>query len=615
MTQGTSGDDTIVAQPGRNTIDGGAGSDTVTYSGSGRGVYANLATDTGTILPRIMPFGDSITHGVVSYSDTESGGYRTKLWHLVEDSGLAVDFVGKLSNGPSTLPDRNHQGIRGKTIEYLNQYDHSYLASATPDLVLLMVGTNDLRYDTASKMVGELRSLIISITDNRPDATLLVSTIPPTHNATRNAVADAYNAAIPDLVAELAATRKVAFVDMRDLTLADVTAPPADSGVHPNDAGYTKIAANWFDAITATGIYEDERDTLASIENLVGSNYNDRLVGDALANRLAGLAGADRLLGGGGDDRLEGGSGSDILDGGTGADTMVGGTESDTYYVDNVGDIVQELTGQGSDHARSTLHSYTLTHSVEYLTLEGSAVEGIGNGASNRLTGNALANRLLGGDGTDTLDGGAGADAMWGGRGDDKFYVDNAGDSITEFAGEGADLAYSSLGHFALPDHVESLSLGAGAANGTGNALANTLTGNSSANRLDGGAGDDVLRPGSGADTLIGGAGRDRFDWNATSDAGRGSSRDIVLDFDQGEDLLDLASIDANRYASGNNAFSFVGESAFSRVSGQLRSQRFDMSGTDYTLVQGDTNGDGVADFELVLQGQLVTLQPGDFVL
>ncbi|WP_460116181.1 Ig-like domain-containing protein [Pseudomonas sp. H2_D02] len=63
-------------------------------------------------------------------------------------------------------------------------------------------------------------------------------------------------------------------------------------------------------------------DTLTSIENLVGSNFNDTLTGNSAGNRIDGGLGHDVLNGGGGDDTLIGGLGNNILTGGSGADTF-----------------------------------------------------------------------------------------------------------------------------------------------------------------------------------------------------------------------------------------------------------------------------------------------------
>jgi Ca2+-binding RTX toxin-like protein len=544
MPTGTSSNDTFYADSGRDTIDGAGGTDTVSYASSSRGVYANLITGSVTALPRIMPFGDSITYGVVSSSNTESGGYRSKLWQQLQSNDLLVDYVGALANGPTSLPDRQHQGLRGKTIDYLNQNDATYLSAARPDIVLLMIGTNDLASSTASAMISDLRALIVSITDNQPNATVFVSTIPPTHNSARNAVAKAYNDAIPGLVAELDNSRKVEFVDMRDLTLSDVTAPPADSGVHPTSSGYTKIADHWYDALVAAGVFENDRDTLISIENLVGTARQDKLVGNSVANTLDGQGGDDELVGGGGNDRLIGGSGNDVLRGDAGGDIMSGGTGDDTYYVDSTADVVTEKPGEGIDTVRSTIASYTLTSDVNILYLDGSqALEGIGNASPNTINGNSLNNTLRGLDGNDTLYGNDGND------------------------------------------------------------------------RLEGGAGDDFLKGHAGTDTYVGGSGADSFDWNSIAEAGKGSTRDVILDFTSGQDKIDLAGIDARTNVTGDNSFTFIGKSAFSGTSGQLRYQTYDTSTTDYTIIQGDVNGDRVADFEIMLEGRTANLVTSDFYL
>ena len=78
-------------------------------------------------------------------------------------------------------------------------------------------------------------------------------------------------------------------------------------------------------------------------------------IADDNANVVAGTAGNDFLPGLGGDDNMTGGDGNDILDGGTGNDIMAGGMGNDVYVVDSVGDVVNELPGQGTDEIQTAL--------------------------------------------------------------------------------------------------------------------------------------------------------------------------------------------------------------------------------------------------------------------
>lgn len=214
--------------------------------------------------------------------------------------------------------------------------------------------------------------------------------------------------------------------------------------------------------------------------NLKGDAQNNKLVGNDGDNVLDGRSGADTLIGGLGDDLyivddigdriIEGGNGgldrvatyvslkladnveqanvlgrapvnltgnildnllvgngsSNILDGGAGADTMKGGRGSDVYVVDNPGDRVIEVNGQGLDTVRSLI-SYTLPNHVE---------NGVAIGtAAVDLTGNALANLLIGNSSANVLDGGTGKDRLTGGGGADTFVfrTGSQADVVTDF--------------------------------------------------------------------------------------------------------------------------------------------------------------------------------------
>ncbi|MBK5395980.1 right-handed parallel beta-helix repeat-containing protein [Pseudomonas sp. TH39(2020)] len=306
-------------------------------------------------------------------------------------------------------------------------------------------------------------------------------------------------------------------------------------------------------------------DYIASDLGFQGNPNDNNSVQDIFDNAQNMISGTDQA------DTLVGTLGNDTLDGHLGADTMTGGDGNDIYVVDNASDRVVETNTSTSqiDTVQASV-SWTLGANLENLVLTGvSAINGTGNERHNFITGNAANN---------VLDGAAGDDSMSGGDGNDTYYVDNADDSVIETNSNavsgGVDSVHSSLGAYTLGNNVERLYIDStGAANGTGNALDNTLfagagnnvldgrdgidtvsyeralsgvtvnlstsaqqntvgsgldtlkffenltgsayadslSGNSAANVLNGGAGNDTLVGGSGDDRLIGGAGTDNL--------------------------------------------------------------------------------------------------------
>ena len=321
-------------------------------------------------------------------------------------------------------------------------------------------------------------------------------------------------------------------------------------------------------------------DTDAS-QKISGGNFNDV---------LAGLGGNDDLNGNGGRDTLIGGDGNNSLRGGAGADVMQGDAGNDTYYVDDAGDLVTEVANEGTDTVHTTM-SLVLGQHVEILIAD--------SDAGPVLRGNGLNNTVTGGDGNDVLKGGTGVDSMSGGAGDDVIYVDDVDDFAS--GGSGIDTVHASS-DFVITNSVERLFANADSGlNLVGSALDNVIRG---------GGGNDTIIGTGGRDVMTGGGGSDTFVFELLSDSVTGGGRDRIKDFVAGSDKIDLAAIDANAGAANDQAFSFIGSGAFSHTAGELRASAFGAN----TLVSGDVDGNGKADFHILLSGS-VALQATDFLL
>ena len=116
----------------------------------------------------------------------------------------------------------------------------------------------------------------------------------------------------------------------------------------------------------------------------------------------------------------------------------------------------------------------------------------------------------------------------------------------------------------------------------------------------------------------MGGSGADHFVFKAENESGTElGSADIIADFVQGQDRIDLSALDASSLITGNNAFVWMGTVASTNsTSGELRFEQVDNEGTDndYTLVIADTDADTSSEFMIKLLG-LYDLTASDFIL
>ncbi len=348
------------------------------------------------------------------------------------------------------------------------------------------------------------------------------------------------------------------------------------------DGSDVYIVDNVGDTIMENGTGAEDYDTVvSSISWTLGANLENLL-----------LTGSQPLSGTGNSlaNIIKGNDANNVLNGGAGADVLIGGLGSDTYYVDNSADKVMEGSDAGFDRVFSTASSFTLSYNVEELYLMGSGnINGTGSIDDNTIYANSGNNVLNGGAGNDTL----------------SYEFATAGVTVrltTSAAqatgGSGSD-TIRNFENLIGSDYADNL---------TGDANNNILRGGSGDDVLSGGAGNDTLEGGAGLDRMTGGTGADTYLFSSLSDLGLGDLADQITGFSSSEgDKIDLSALDANPLTQANEAFTFIGNAAFSdtNATGQLR--------FDGGVLYGSINSDSSAEFMIKLLG-VTALSPNDIV-
>ena len=140
---------------------------------------------------RIMPFGDSLTQGGKGHA------YRRELWHMLNNSGYEFTFVGTemrvlrtqfprpmFGVVKSDFPDMWHESWAGRrTLDLMRTVSVARsMRAAMPDIVLFLVGTNDiLAGDQPARTAVNIRKVVSEMHQVNPSVTILLSLLIPTY--------------------------------------------------------------------------------------------------------------------------------------------------------------------------------------------------------------------------------------------------------------------------------------------------------------------------------------------------------------------------------------------------------------------------------------------------
>lgn len=411
---GGAGDDVLDGGTGGDTMAGGAGNDTyyvdditdVVIENAGEGydkIFTTVslnAAQTAGVEEVILAGNGNINLTGDATNNTLTGNSGN---NILDGAAGNDTFFGGLGND-TILGGEGDDTVSGYNLA-TDGADQINLGNGNDVLNLSATGSTQIRLTFTSAEVGNASANDSNTLANQ-DGGLAVRIQAETNTGTLTGVVGRADDEGVTFVAASGTT-----FDVRDLV----------SGVSRGDT-FTKVTLG----TVGNDSYNDFANTTNTYFN--GGKGHDTISTGSGNDFLVGGEGNDILSGRAGNDTFLGGVGNDSLDGGAGADTMSGGAGNDKYYVESVGDLVNENANEGTDTVYSKI-SYTLSANVEYVVLQGTdAINATGNALDNYLYGNEANNILTdtqgrnyfsarGGD--DTINVGGGINTIFGGAGSD----------------------------------------------------------------------------------------------------------------------------------------------------------------------------------------------------
>jgi Ca2+-binding RTX toxin-like protein len=383
---GLDGNDTLIGGAGADYLSGGAGRDAASYAGAAAGVVASLADPTANTGEAAGDTYNSIENLIgTSFDDTLTGNAAAN----IINGGWGDD---RLVGGAGA--DRL---IGGQGLDIVIYSGAS--AAVTASLLDPTANTGDAAGDTYSSIENLRGSIFNDILGGDNKKNVLNG--------------DAGN----DMIRAYGGNDAVYGADGNDTLIGGGGADYLSGGAGSDTASYAGAAARVVVSLANPAINTGDAagDAFNSIENLIGTSFDDGLNGDNGVNVIEGGAGNDGIKGYGGNDRLIGGDGNDTLIGGVGADTLDGGAGSDTAsYKGATARVVASLANPSINVGEAAGDTFV---SIENLT---------GGDFNDHVYGNNAANVISGGAGNDIIKGYGGNDTLLGGAGADIFVFNSA---------------------------------------------------------------------------------------------------------------------------------------------------------------------------------------------